>query len=109
MFRKILIMAFILIPLKSYADAYEEGKITQLQVEGANLILVWLDGPNDSTDCSASSYWTVHSSDTNYKEKLAMLMSAQATQKQVKLRHLAGWGGGNWDSNKIYSVRINFN
>jgi hypothetical protein len=53
MFRQILIMAMIFMPLKSYADAYEEGKISDLQIEGANLIMVWLDGPNDSADCSA--------------------------------------------------------
>jgi hypothetical protein len=43
MFRQILIMAMIFMPLKSYADAYEEGKISDLQIEGANLIMVWLD------------------------------------------------------------------
>lgn len=87
------------------ADAHETGKITRLQIEGDNLVMVWLDGADDTSECSTGSYWTVHSNDALFKEKLSMLLASQATQKEVKLRHLSSWGCGVWNSNKIYSIQ----
>ncbi len=87
------------------ADAEETGRITRLQVEGSTLIMVWLDGPDDKSECSGGDRWTIHTNDALLNEKLSMLMKAEATNKQIKLRHIPGWGCGTWDTNKIYSVR----
>ena len=88
----------------AFADAEEVGTVSRLQVEGSTLVMVWLNGKDDLSECSAGTFWTIHVSDALIKEKLSMLLTAEATNRQIKLRHLSSWGCGTWESNKIYSI-----
>ena len=108
--RTIFVVFLLLCSVSASADVYETGFITQLQMEGQDLVVVWLDGPNDSSECSLGERWTVSkSSDAAFDEKLSFLLAAKAAHQQVKLRHLTSWGCGTWNSNKIYSIQLTDN
>lgn len=89
------------------ADAYEEGKITKLIVEGNHKVSVWLSGQDNTNDCSSGSRWTIDSNtDKLFKEKYSALLAAYSAQQTVTLRHLTSNGCGFFNGNKIYQVQL---
>ena len=90
------------------ADGTETGKVTNIIVEGTNIISITLDGTDHTTDCAGGGRWTISSSDALFKEKYSAILAAASSGKTITLFHLGGWGCGNWDSNKVYYVNTIF-
>jgi len=92
----------------AFADVDETGKITQIIVEGDSIVSVFLSGTDVVSECTGGARWTVDSSDSLFKEKVSILLTAASAGKTVHLHHLYGWGCGGWDSNKIYYVDVQY-
>ena len=90
-----------------FSDATETGQVTKIIVEGS-IVSVWLNGIDVTTDCSGGSRWTVVNTDTLFKEKYAAILAAATSKQPISLFHLAAHGCGNWTSNKIYLVGIDY-
>jgi len=105
-----LIGALILstFPMPSFGDVSEAGNITGIIVEGSSFVSVFLDGVDVNTECSGGGRWTLDTSDPLFKEKYAALLAAAASGKKVNLYHLSGLGCGNWISNRIYYVHVQY-
>jgi len=108
---KKLVIGFLFLGISkvALADADETGKITNIIVEGNSIVSVWLDGADVSTECTGGGRWTIsNTNDSLFKEKVSTLLAAASTGKTVHLHHLAGWGCGAWESNKIYYVHVSY-
>lgn len=92
----------------AFSNATEVGKITRFQIESSTVISVWLDGPNDLTDCPDGARWSVTTNDALYQLKSSLLLTAYTTNKSVTLTHITGWGcsGPQGTSNNIYAIRV---
>jgi len=104
---------FIILPLIissiANADVTVVGKIKNIEIDGQSIVSVWLDTTANTTECSGGWRWTVANTDALFKEKLSTLLAAAAAGRTVTLFHLSGWGCGNWNSNKIYYVNVQYN
>lgn len=92
----------------AHADATETGRVTTIIVEGSDLISINLSGADVTTECSGGARWTINRSDDLFKEKYAAILSAAATGQEITLVHLSGSGCGDFSSNKIYYVQMNY-
>lgn len=105
----IVICFLICLSSPAIADVNETGKITRIITEGDQWVSVWLDGQDDTTECSGGSKWTISKkNDPMFKEKMSVLLTAALTKKVVRLRHISAWGCGGWDSNRIYYIDIDY-
>lgn len=104
---KIFLLVF-LFPSFCFAATDETGHITRLIVEGNHYVSVWLNGPDDLSECSGGSRWTVHDSDVLFKEKLSVLLTAASSNQSIHLHGITGWGCGGWESNKIYYIDVKY-
>lgn len=102
------LIALILVSTNAFANVYETGKITRMVAEGESFVSVWLDGSDDISECTGGERWTLETSDPLHKEKYAALLSAAAAGKVIKLIHLSGSDCGQWASNKIYLISIEY-
>jgi len=100
---------FMGLPLVALADATETGKVNKVKVNSNNIISIWLDGPNDETDCSGGKQWTINpDTDQRYKEKYASILAAANTKTTITLTYISSAGCGTWFSNQISEVVVDY-
>ncbi|WNO07977.1 hypothetical protein [Teredinibacter sp. KSP-S5-2] len=83
---RILILFFVLIVISfsSSASVQESGKVSRIILEG-NVVSVWVDGVDNTSECSGGDRWVLLESDTLFKEKYSALLMAFASGKDVVL------------------------
>ena len=82
----------------AWANSEETGHITRLLVEGSSTIYVsvWIDGTDNTSECSGGARWTIQDDQNGFREKLSMLMLAYAKNEQVRLYYASSSGCGSW-------------
>ena len=88
-------MFVLIIPVWSYADSTETGKITKVITSRGSTgeVFVWVNGVDDSTECPGGARWTIEeSADPAYKSHLATLFLAYTLNKTVTL-YYGDWLG----------------
>ena len=105
------VFLLLLIPAFSFANSSETGKITKLITQGgtigATVISVWLNGTDDTTDCSGGDRWVIQNNKTTgFKEKFTTLLLAYEQNKTITLSHDSNLGCGHQNSRLIYQITL---
>lgn len=103
----IVLLCFFLMSYTAQASVQETGKVTRVIVESGDILSVWLSGPDQASECSGGGRWTILGSDSLFKEKLSLILTAASQGKDVKLYRVDG-PCGPWDSNSAYYVDVSF-
>jgi len=109
---KNIIITMMLLSFTSVVSAnnfYETGKVSRIVTSGTDFISVWIDGVNNTSQCSGGERWTINvNGDSLYKEKYSLLVAAATAGTPVRLFHLGSRGCGNWNSHQIHHVDVRY-
>ena len=107
MFRSALISAVAAMSFTTvaFASVDQTGTISQIIVEGSNIVSVWLNGTYPASECSGGR-WTIQNNDPLFNQKVATLLAAASAGKTVLLRSTGTCG--QWNSNMIYLVGVTY-
>ena len=105
--KKLSLVLLSLLTSIASADHNEVGTVNNIILE-SNILSVWLNGPDVTTDCSGGSRWTMTTEDPLFKEKYSAILAAAASGKTVDFRHVTSSGCGFVNGNKIYFVKVIF-
>ena len=106
-----IVLLLLLIPPFSYANSTETGKITKLITQagtiGATVISVWLNGTDDTTECSGGDRWVIqHNKTRGFNEKFTTLLLAYEQNKTITLSYDSNLGCGHGNSRLIYQITL---
>ena len=93
----------------SLADATETGKVNKIKINSNQTISIYLDGPNDTTDCSGGKQWIINTAtDQLANEKYSAVLSAANARSTITLVHSSSAGCGAWSSNQVYDLTVSY-
>jgi hypothetical protein len=91
------------------ADYTETGKITQIMAEWDNRVSVYLDGADNTSECSGGGRWTLElGADPLFEAKYAAILTAASAGQTVTFRYVSSRGCGIFNGSKIYLVSVKY-
>jgi hypothetical protein len=91
------------------ADYTETGKITQIMVEGDNRVSIYLDGADNTSECSGGGRWTLElGADPLFESKYSAILAAASAGQTVTFKYVSSRGCGIFNGSRIYALGVKY-